>query len=53
MASNAPQWIYWKEEAAERKWKAIPHTDAARQVAMRKGAMFFTWCRFSEPYKGN
>ena len=42
--------IYWKEETRKRVWKPIEDTHAARKEAIRKGAMFFTWMEFSEPY---
>ncbi len=46
-------WIYWKEEPDERKWKPIPNADTAKQLAIRQGAMFFTWAAFNEQFKGN
>ena len=47
------QGIYWKEEDANRLWKFIPDTDAARKEAINNGAMFFTTMALSEPYRGN
>ena len=44
-------WIYWKEEEKNRKWKIIPDTPAARKIAIKQGAMFFTWNSFSKPPK--
>lgn len=45
--------IYWKPEPQNRKWQLIPDTEEARRLAIDKGAMFFTWISFSEPFKGN
>jgi hypothetical protein len=45
--------VYWKEEAKERKWKCIPDTVKERFKAVKKGAMFFTCTSLSEPYKGD
>lgn len=51
MVSDA--WIYWKEEESARKWKPIPDTAAARKIAIKQGAMFFTWMSFSEQVGGD
>jgi len=40
--------IYWKEEPEDRKWKPTPDTGPAREKAIKAGAMFMTWCSFSE-----
>ena len=42
--------VYWKEEPKARKWKPIEDTPEARQTAINKKAMFFTWMKFSKPY---
>lgn len=51
--SENPGWIYYKPEPEERKWQAIPNTESARNIAIKQGAMFFTWAAMSEPYSGN
>ncbi|MBT3185662.1 MAG: hypothetical protein HN342_14180 [Nitrospina sp.] len=48
--SDVKSYVYWKEEPKDRKWKVIENTPEARQDAIRKGAMFYTWVEFSEPY---
>ncbi len=44
---------YWKKEKANDWWKLIPDTEMARKLAIRQGAMFFTWAAISESYKGD
>lgn len=41
-------YLYWKEEPKERTWKKISDTLQARDVALKKGAMFFTWAVLSD-----
>lgn len=45
--------VYWKPEAAERKWKLIRNTKESRQAAIKAGAMFFSTPALSEPFRGN
>jgi hypothetical protein len=51
--SPSNKYVYWKQEAKERKWWPIPDTLQDREKAIKHGAMFFTWASLSELYKGN
>ena len=42
------RFIYWKPEEQKTKWKLIRDTGPAREKATKAGAMFMTWCGFSE-----
>lgn len=46
-------WIYWKVVEENRKWQLARNNEQSRRIAIKQGAMFFTWMSFSEPYKGN
>jgi hypothetical protein len=46
-------YIYWKPEPKQRQWKPIPDTQAMRNLAIKDGAMFFTWAAMSKPFSGN
>ena len=47
------RWRYWKTEPRERRWELIPDTPEARNLAIKNGAMFFTWAALSEKFNGN
>jgi hypothetical protein len=47
------QGLYWKSEKRKTKWQWIPDTAEAKTRAIKAGAMFFTWCRLSEPFGNN
>ena len=45
--------IYWKEETDKSAWRFIPNTLEEKRNAINRGAMFFTWTTFPEPYDKN
>ncbi len=47
------QGLYYKPERKNSKWIWIPDTPEAKSKARKSGAMYFTWCRLSEPYGNN
>ncbi len=51
--SKQVRFRYWKIEKAEDPWKLIPDTKIAKNMAIRQGAMFFTWVAFSESYSND
>lgn len=50
--TKGKSWVYYTTENPG-KWQLIPDTEQGRKEAVKKGAMYFTWTRFSEPYQGN
>ena len=50
--STVNQFLYWTTEQ-KGPWKLIPDTPAAREQALRKGAMFFTNCTVSKPWENS
>jgi hypothetical protein len=45
------RFCYWKKEIQKDRWKLISDTESAKKEAIAKGAMYFTWVSFSEPYE--
>ena len=44
--------VYWATDQ-KGKWQIIRDTQAAREDAIRKGAMFFSSMGFSKPYENS
>jgi len=50
MLANTQGYLFWKRENKQDSWKLIDDTAGARKAAVSKGAMYFTWNVFDEPY---